>query len=62
MSHITIVINRTVPPSQADAAEDTQADAISSVHVEFVVPHGMSDADVGQAVKRLYKQVRDLSA
>jgi hypothetical protein len=56
MSHITIIINRAVPSELTADSEPVTAE------VRYVVPHEATEADVGQAVKRLYRQVRDLGS
>jgi len=60
LSHITIVINRTQPPPAglADSAEPQEG--VNSVSVSFTAPDSATDAEVGQAVKKLFKQVREV--
>jgi hypothetical protein len=56
MPHITVIIKR-VPhatPSGDEPADTTTAE------VAYEVPHEATEAEVGQAVKRLFKQVRAL--
>lgn len=56
MSHITIIIDRGPPPS-TDAQHD---DDTIRAHVEFTPPDAMSEAEVVQHVRKLYRQVRNL--
>ena len=58
MSHIVIIIDRAPPPPTGLAPE---SEAVSA-SVKYVVPHEATDAEVGQAVRKLVKQVRDLGA
>lgn len=55
MSHITIIIERALPTGSA--AEEVRP---ISAHVKWSPPDDMTDAEIGQAVRRLYKQIRDL--
>jgi hypothetical protein len=58
MSHITIIIGRA--PS-GTVPHDEEEDRCSA-QVEYRVPHDATDVEVGQAVKRLYRQVKNLGA
>ena len=58
MSHITIIIERVAPAGPA-GAEITEANG-TTARVVWSPPDAISDAEIGQAVRRLYKQVREL--
>lgn len=58
MSHVVIIIDRAPPPS-ADVDTHPAEDQIIA-HVEFTPPDAMSEADVVQHVRKLYRQVRNL--
>lgn len=59
MSHIVIIIDRK-PHPPTDAPALNAADCAATV--TYAVPHDATDAEVGQAVRKLVKQVRDLGA
>jgi len=64
VSHISIIINRTVPTQIVAGNESSttmHSDPVSAT-VTYEVPHDTTDAEVGQAVKKLYKQVRELGS
>ena len=63
MSHITIVINRTQPPQpSADrtVVASEPEEGVNYVSVTYTPPDSATDAEVGQAVRKLFKQVREL--
>lgn len=59
MSHITIILNRAVPFG-ADVTSATPEDERVTASVSFTPPDAMSEADVAQHLRRLYRQVRNL--
>lgn len=63
MSHITIVINRAQPsPAGVSASADAPQEGVNFVSVSYTPSDTATDAEVGQAVKRLFKQVREVVA
>lgn len=58
MSHIVIIIDR-APPTGSEAEATMETPPVSA-RVTWTPPHDMSDAEVAQAVKRLYRQIRNL--
>lgn len=61
MSHITVIINRTQPPTAGIRTEAVEPqEGVNYVSVTYTPPDNATDAEVGQAVKRLYKQVREI--
>lgn len=60
MSHIVIIVDRKPAPT-TDAVTEAGASECTAT-VTYVVPHDATDAEVGQAVKKLVKQVRDLGS
>lgn len=62
MSHITIVINRT-QPTQTSAVENAEPQSgVNYAQITYTPPDSATDAEVGQMVKKLYKQIRDLGS
>lgn len=62
MSHISIVINRAQPPAPGVSADANEPqEGVNFVSVTYTPSDTATDAEVGQAVKKLFKQVRDLS-
>ena len=61
MSHISIVINRVQPSPSGSVLATEPQEGVNYVSVTYTPPDSATDADVGQAVKKLFKQVRDLS-
>lgn len=60
MSHIVIIIDR-VPPPTMSALEQQATDACTAT-VRYPVPHDATDEEVGKAIRKLYKQVRELGS
>jgi hypothetical protein len=58
MSHIVIIIDRAPPPTTSEAHDSSAVNA----RVSWSPPDNMSDQEVAQNVKRLYKQVKNLGA
>jgi len=55
VSHIVIIVNRAPPPT----ADETDSVTAS---VSYHVPHDATDQQVAQAVKQLFKQVKNLGS
>jgi hypothetical protein len=56
MSHITIIISR-APPHGTDVQPD---DEQVTAEITFTPPDAMSEQEVAQNVRRLYRQIRNL--
>lgn len=55
-----MVINRTAQPPGADEAQE--AHGVTFASVSYTPPDSMTDAEVAQQVKKLYKTVRELGS
>lgn len=62
MSHITIVLNRTQQPNGVSSSEAGPQEGVNFVSVTYTPADSATDAEVGQAVKKLFKQVREVGA
>jgi hypothetical protein len=65
MSHITIIINRVQPASNDPSPPNvpmahSERPGVNYVSVTFTPDDSMSDEEIGRALRKLYKQVKDL--